>query len=106
MSLLLGVLAALWRNSIFDRASNALALTAISFPEFFVAYILVLWLAQGGLFPSMVRITSATTTGDLLYLGLSARADADARRHRAHDADDAGRDHQPAWPAPTSRWRG
>lgn len=67
LSLLLGVLAALWRNSVFDRASNALALTAISFPEFFVAYILVLWLAQTGLFPSMVRITSTTTTGDLLY---------------------------------------
>lgn len=67
LSLLLGVLAALWRNSIFDRASNAVALTAISFPEFFVAYILVLWLAQTGLFPSMVRITASTTTGDLLY---------------------------------------
>lgn len=67
LSLLLGVLAALWRNTVFDRASNALALTAISFPEFFVAYILVLWLAQTGLFPSMVRITGATTTGDLLY---------------------------------------
>jgi len=67
LSLLLGVLAALWRNSVFDRASNALALTAISFPEFFVAYILILWLAQTGLFPSMVRITGATKTGDLLY---------------------------------------
>lgn len=67
LSLLLGVLAALWRNSIFDRASNAVALTAISFPEFFVAYILVLWLAQTGLFPSMVRITASTTTADLLY---------------------------------------
>ncbi|MCA3511682.1 MAG: ABC transporter permease [Rhodobacter sp.] len=67
LSLLLGVLAALWRNSVFDRASNALALTVISFPEFFVAYILILWLAQTGLFPSMVRITGATTTGDLLY---------------------------------------
>ena len=67
LSLLLGVLAALWRNSIFDRASNALALTSISFPEFFVAYILVLWLAQTGIFPSMVRITPSTTTGDLLY---------------------------------------
>ncbi len=67
-ALLLGVLAALWRNSIFDRASNALALTAISFPEFFVAYTLILWLAQSGLFPSMVRITVGTTTGDLLYM--------------------------------------
>lgn len=68
VSLLLGVLAALWRNSIFDRASNAMALTAISFPEFFVAYILILWLAQSGLFPSMVRITGATSMGELLYM--------------------------------------
>jgi peptide/nickel transport system permease protein len=62
-SLLLGILAALWRNSIFDRIANALALTAISFPEFFVAYILILWLAQSGLFPSMVRITGSRFRG-------------------------------------------
>lgn len=68
ISMTLGVLAALWRNSIFDRASNALALTAISFPEFFVAYILILWLAQSGIFPSMVRISGGTTTLDLLYM--------------------------------------
>jgi len=68
LALLLGVLAALWRNSIFDRTSNAAALTSISFPEFFVAYILVLWLAQSGLFPSMVRITSGTDLADRLYM--------------------------------------
>jgi peptide/nickel transport system permease protein len=68
LSLLLGVLAALWRNSIFDRTSNAVALTAISFPEFFVAYILILWLSQTGFFPSMVRITPTTSTLDLLYM--------------------------------------
>jgi peptide/nickel transport system permease protein len=67
-ALLLGVLAALWRNSIFDRSSNALALTAISFPEFFVAYTLILWLAQSGIFPSMVRLTGSTSTGELLYM--------------------------------------
>lgn len=68
ISLTLGILAALWRNSAFDRISNAMALSAISFPEFFVAYILVLWLAQSGLFPSMVRISDATTLGDRLYM--------------------------------------
>lgn len=68
ISLVLGILAALWRNSIFDRAANAGALTAISFPEFFVAYILVLWLAQSGLFPSMVRINPTTTFGDRIYM--------------------------------------
>ncbi len=68
ISLVLGILAALWRNTLFDRAANAGALTAISFPEFFVAYILVLWLAQSGLFPSMVRINAATTFGERLYM--------------------------------------
>lgn len=67
LSLLLGVLAALWRNSVFDRVSNAGALTSISFPEFFVAYILILWLSQSGIFPSMVRISSSTSFMDMLY---------------------------------------
>ncbi|MGE0008735.1 MAG: ABC transporter permease [Parvibaculaceae bacterium] len=45
LALGLGLLAALYRNSLFDRAVNALTLTTISFPEFFVAYILMLFLA-------------------------------------------------------------
>lgn len=68
LSLVLGILAALWRNSVFDRSVNAAALTSISFPEFFVAYILIFWLAQSGYFPSMVRISPATTFGDRLYM--------------------------------------
>jgi peptide/nickel transport system permease protein len=68
LALVLGILAALWRNSIFDRVANAGALSAISFPEFFVAYILVLWLAQSGYFPSMVRISPASSLADKLYM--------------------------------------
>ena len=68
ISLILGVLAALWRNTVFDRVANAGALSAISFPEFFVAYILILWLAQTGLFPSMVRINPTTTFVDRIYM--------------------------------------
>ncbi len=68
LSLLLGVLAALWRNSLFDRGVNAFALTSISFPEFFVAYILIFWLAQAGLFPSMVRVSPSTGFGEMLYM--------------------------------------
>ncbi len=68
LALVLGILAALWRNSVFDRVSNAGALTAISFPEFFVAYILVLWLAQSGYFPSMVRISPVSTFADKIYM--------------------------------------
>ena len=46
LALTLGVLAALYRNSIYDRVVNAVTLSSISFPEFFVAYILVLFLAK------------------------------------------------------------
>jgi peptide/nickel transport system permease protein len=67
LSLMLGILAALFRNSIFDRAVNALALTSISFPEFFVAYILIFYLAQSGLFPSMSRISVDTTFLEKLH---------------------------------------
>jgi peptide/nickel transport system permease protein len=45
LSLGLGILAALYRNSWFDRAVNTITLTTISFPEFFIAYILMLFLA-------------------------------------------------------------
>ncbi len=41
----LGVLAALYRNSVFDKAANVATLTSISSPEFFLAYILILFLA-------------------------------------------------------------
>jgi len=45
LSLGLGLLAALYRNSWFDRGINVLTLAAISVPEFFVAYVLMLFLA-------------------------------------------------------------
>ena len=68
LSLILGVLAALWRNSLFDRVANAGALSAISFPEFFVAYILIFILAQSGLFPSLVRLSPHMPLGEKLYV--------------------------------------
>lgn len=40
LALGLGMLTALYQNSFFDRAINALTLTTISVPEFFIAYIL------------------------------------------------------------------
>jgi peptide/nickel transport system permease protein len=45
LALGLGVLAAFYRNSVFDRVVNSVTLTTISFPEFFVAYVLMLFLA-------------------------------------------------------------
>ena len=47
----LGVLAAIYKDSIFDRMSAGLAYAALSIPEFFLALILVFFAAQTGLFP-------------------------------------------------------
>ncbi|MGR3494536.1 ABC transporter permease [Citreimonas sp.] len=41
----LGILAALFRNSAFDKTANVSTLTSISSPEFFLAYVLILFLA-------------------------------------------------------------
>ena len=67
LSLMLGILAALWRNSLFDRAANAGALSAISFPEFFVAYVLILWLGQSGWFPTMARVPAGIELSEKLW---------------------------------------
>ena len=55
----LGILAALYRGGFYDRAVNVVTLSSISFPEFFVAYILIIVLAQNlGLFPAISNISS------------------------------------------------
>ena len=57
LSITLGLLAALYRNSLYDRLVNIFTLSTISTPEFFVAYILVLWFAvKNAFFPSISNI--------------------------------------------------
>ncbi len=61
LSLALGVLAALYRNSWFDRSVNVFTLSSISFPEFFVAYILILVFSVNlGWFPSLSNVDPDT----------------------------------------------
>ncbi|MEE8501910.1 MAG: ABC transporter permease, partial [Kiloniellales bacterium] len=58
LAVMLGILAALYRNSIYDRVVNVVTLSSISFPEFFVAYILILFLAvKLGWFPSISNVS-------------------------------------------------
>ncbi|PWE32586.1 ABC transporter permease [Maritimibacter sp. 55A14] len=57
VAIILGVIVALLRESIFDRVANVVTLTFISSPEFFLGYILILYFAvQTGWFPSLARI--------------------------------------------------
>jgi ABC-type dipeptide/oligopeptide/nickel transport system permease component len=51
VALPLGVLAAIYKDSVFDRLSSALAYAAISLPEFFVALLALYLAAASGLFP-------------------------------------------------------
>ena len=71
LSLFLGILAALFRNSFYDRAINTFTLTTISFPEFFVSYILILFFAiKLGWFPGISNISTELSFGEKLYRSL------------------------------------
>ena len=67
ISITLGILAALYRNSLFDRAVNVATLSSISSPEFFLAYILILVLAVlNPVFPSLSNVYDGMPLGEKL----------------------------------------
>lgn len=69
VALLFGILAALYRNSIFDRTVNVTALVAISSPEFLAAYLLIYMFAvQLGWFPTLASVSSDMSLGERLYV--------------------------------------
>lgn len=69
LALTLGVLAALYKNSWIDRLINIVSLSAISFPEFFVSYTLILIFAvKFGAFPSLAQVSADMPLWDRLYV--------------------------------------
>jgi peptide/nickel transport system permease protein len=67
IAIFLGVLTALWRNSPFDRVANVTTLTSISSPEFFLGYILILFLSvKTGYFPSLAKIDDSMSLWEKL----------------------------------------
>ncbi|MGM0585231.1 MAG: ABC transporter permease [Pseudomonadota bacterium] len=68
LAIILGVIVALLRNSIFDRVANVATLTSISSPEFFLGYILILYLAvKNPYFPAIASLQEGMTFGEVLY---------------------------------------
>ncbi len=68
VAIILGILAALYRNSLFDKTISMVTLSTISFPEFFVAYILIALLSvQLIIFPSISNINDQMTLGQKLH---------------------------------------
>lgn len=69
ISVVSGMLAALYNGSVFDRILSSSTLAAISFPEFFIAYILILIFSVAlGWFPSLANVDPGTGLGERLYL--------------------------------------
>ena len=69
LALFLGITAALYRNSIYDRIVNATTLTTISFPEFFVAYILMLLFSQLWFdLPAIANVNAETPFWERVYI--------------------------------------
>ena len=68
VAITLGILVALLRNTLFDRVANVLTLTSISSPEFFLGYILILYLAViNPIFPAIASLQADMTFPELLH---------------------------------------
>ena len=68
LAVALGVLAALYRNTWFDKSISMVTLSTISFPEFFIGYILIALLAvQFNIFPSISNISEGTPFWQKIY---------------------------------------
>ena len=68
VAIILGILVALFRNTVFDRVANIVALTSISSPEFFLGYVLILYLAVNtGYFPAIAKLSPDMSFADKLH---------------------------------------
>ena len=65
----LGIVSAINEGTVFDRVINIVALAAISVPEFFVAYLLILFLAvKLAWFPSLATVFPEMSFGQRLHV--------------------------------------
>lgn len=68
LALFLGIMAALYRNSLFDRVVNGVTLTTIATPEFFIAYLLMFFFAiKLKWFPSLSTVSDSTSFFEHMY---------------------------------------
>lgn len=68
IGLVLGSILALYRDSWFDRAMNALILTSISLPQFLIGYLAIIFLAVvWPVFPPMSYVDGSTSLTARLY---------------------------------------
>lgn len=71
LALFLGILAALYRESLLDKMISTATLAAISLPEFFIGYILVaLFAVNWQIFPAISNISDDMALGEKIYASL------------------------------------
>ena len=69
LAITLGLMAAIWQGSTFDRMVNLVTLMTISIPEYLVGYLLVKYLSvRLGWLPTLSNVTPDTALGDRLFL--------------------------------------
>src|SRR6478735_8114058 len=67
LALLLGITTAIFRDTLYDRLVNILALAAISLPEFFIGYLLILLVSvEMGWLPSLATVAPEMGLGERL----------------------------------------
>ena len=92
LALTLGVLAALYRNSLFDRIVNSVTLTTIASPDFLVAYVLMFFFAiKLRWFYSLSTVSEFDDLPRAYFARRPAGAYSHPRHHRAYDAHDPRR---------------
>jgi peptide/nickel transport system permease protein len=69
LSVGLGILAAINEGKLVDRASNILTLITISIPEFFIAYLMIIYFVVNlGWFPSLATVYPGISFGERVYI--------------------------------------
>lgn len=69
ISVLLGLLAALYEDKLVDKGITISTLIFVSTPDFLIGYLLLLWGAvKLGWFPALSRMSSGMSFGDQLYV--------------------------------------
>ncbi len=69
LAVVLGLMAAIWQGSVYDRGVNFVTLLTISFPEYLVGYILIKYFSvRLGWFPSLANVTPDTPMMDRIEL--------------------------------------
>ena len=69
LSIALGLMAAVWQGSFFDRMVNLVTLMTISIPEYLVGYLLVKYLSvKLGWLPTLANVTPDTPFGERVFL--------------------------------------